>query len=454
MIKTLTDIRSAPRIFSAALLIGYLVVPVSWYYLYGRPVSLRLALLVVLAVAFIYLGWHLGRTVVALYGMAIRVRMTAMTFARITWWAFVAFTVVALATADSIPFLAAIEGADSDSIAYYRELFLKARSGWEVGLVYVNAVLTGALVPYAIALSFVYRDRLRGLYLAYFLVYCVSFVEKLFFMRAALPMLYLYAHYIRSFIRPAHIVAGLLALLVLNTFLAGAGTDAPLSQADFDTPEYVPTGPVDHILWRSIAVPVFTAEDALSVFQAEFDDQYLMGSTSTFLAELLGRPRVDFERLVFAHQWGQNYTGTGSANSVFVTEAYVNWGYPGVCAVALAIGLLLRLMAASRDPAFRALWLVFCANLYVAGFVGTMLSNGFLVLFAIAVFVRFREPVAARETRPAAVQAEPKNLSYQVASTSIRTLPEMEPPRPRARWRERRRSAIGRRRRLRRSAAT
>ncbi|HEV2990119.1 MAG TPA: O-antigen polysaccharide polymerase Wzy, partial [Candidatus Angelobacter sp.] len=123
----------------------------------------------------------------------------------------------------------------------------------------------------------------------------------------------------------------------------------------------------------------------------------LMGATSTLLAHVSGRERVLFERSVFAAQWGQNETGTGSANSVYITEAYVNFGYAGVVIFSLMIGSILRLFAKSRDPAFQSLWILFCLNIYFAGLIGTLFSNGFVLLLFFSVFIKLR---AAALTRP------------------------------------------------------
>lgn len=153
---------------------------------------------------------------------------------------------------------------------------------------------------------------------------------------------------------------------------------------------YQPSGTVDHLAWRILSVPLFTAKDALKVFDVRFDSVPLMGATSSFLAKLFGQERVAYERIVFAEQWGQNQTGTGSANSVYVTEAFVNFGWIGVVVFSLLIGQMFRWMSISSDVAFQSLWPVFASGLYVAGFIGLMLSNGFVVIFLMALFVKWK----------------------------------------------------------------
>jgi hypothetical protein len=133
-----------------------------------------------------------------------------------------------------------------------------------------------------------------------------------------------------------------------------------------------------------------TAADAIRVLQEQFSGQPLWGATSSFVASLFGMERIEFERLVFAAQWGQNATGTGSSNSVYITEAFINFGWSGVVIFSFLIGLMMRMFAVSRDEAFRALWPLFAFGVYTSGLIGLLLSNGFVLLFAIALFTRIR----------------------------------------------------------------
>ena len=81
---------------------------------------------------------------------------------------------------------------------------------------------------------------------------------------------------------------------------------------------------------------------------------------------------------------------TGSSNSVYFTEAFVNFGWIGLLVFGYVVGLLMRLFAMSRDEAFRALWPLFALGIYTSGLIGLLLSNGFVLLFALALFVKFR----------------------------------------------------------------
>jgi len=327
-------------------------------------------------------------------------------FQLVIWGAFLAFVAVACVTADRIPFVAALQGVDAETLAVLRERFLKAREGWQASLPYVNSLLAGALVPYSLMLMMTWRHRLRWVLFAAFLVYCLSFVEKAFFLKAAIPLAYMVIQSrVRSSIRPLFVLGGALSLLLLVTVVSGVAERSESSgdEAFFST-AFTAQGPIAFLVWRALAVPVVTAGDALRVFAQEYDGQPLLGASSGLLAGALGRERVDVERVVFAAQFGQTETETGSANSVYLTEAYLNFGYPGVVAFSVLVGLLLRLLARSRDEALRSLWMLFCFGIFVAPLTGTLFSNGFLLVMAVSIFtqigVRRVASVGSRHSGP------------------------------------------------------
>ncbi len=145
---------------------------------------------------------------------------------------------------------------------------------------------------------------------------------------------------------------------------AGSGSLEEVSGDPFFSVSYAPQGGLQHLIWRSVAIPLVTAADAIRVLQEQFSGQPLWGATSSFVASLFGMERIEFERLVFAAQWGQNETGTGSSNSVYITEAFINFGWSGVVIFSFLIGLMMRMFAVSRDEAFRALWPLFAFGVY------------------------------------------------------------------------------------------
>jgi hypothetical protein len=379
-------------VFAAALMFGYALIPLLFYAQTGSDTSyVELAMLAVLAAAAICLGFQGRNTPAPAVG---RLEFSLGTFTAIVWIPFLLTAALIVATAPAVPLLTALRGGSPDLIALQREEFLKSRAGIAGIFVYLNALFTGALVPYSIALMFVHKYRWRWLLTGLFLLYSVSFVEKAFFFRIALPLLYLFGTgMVKSNFGPKTTLGAAAVILLFVTTVSGSGAgDAVGTSADFFSANYAPSSPLIHIIWRSLAVPVITAADALRVFETYLGGQPLHGATSSFVASIFGLKRVLFERIVFEVQWGQNETGTGSSNSVYITEAFVNFGWIGVVIFSIFIGRSLKWFARSRDEAFRSIWPLYVMGLYSAGLFGQLLSNGFILLLALGLFVSIRAP--------------------------------------------------------------
>jgi len=388
-----TDARNGVAFFNVALSLGYLITPVLVIWLGGGgEYYSKIIWICASAIFFVWLGSRLEFLDRVIRGQNLRLNSSIRLVIISVWLFFFLFVIVAWVTAEGIPLLVALSGADADTVAILREKFLKAREGWQSSFVYINAILTGALVPYSIALMFVSKHRLRWVCLGFFLLFSVSFVEKAFFLKALLPVLILVAQQdVRLPLSPSSIAFLILLVLGFVTFLSGAGTQELASEADFFSAQYQPQGAVSHLIWRGLAIPLVTAADSIRVFTENFDDHFLWGRTSGLIAMIVGSERVEFERLVFSAQWGQNETGTGSANSVYFVEAYVNWGWIGVALSSLFAGIAFRFFAKSPDPAFRALWPLWAFGLYTSGLIGMLLSNGFVLLFGVCAFVRLKD---------------------------------------------------------------
>ena len=392
-----TKPQHAALIFGLAILLVYCAVPLVLSLSgYPDPAYRTLAAMVAVGVLVMWATYGVGK-IATLSVPTINVDQNL--FLIIVIGIFVAFAVLSWATAEQIPLVAALQGADPDTVAALRESFLKARSGWQSSFVYVNAILSGALLPYCIALLFIRDSRYKWWVFAFFMFYSISFVEKAFFLKAVIPLFYLLCQGIfRSRLQPSMIAAGSVLLLFAFVALSRVGAGWNVGGGDFWAPTYQPSTALDQLAWRTFAVPMFSAVDSIKLWETSFHYP-LGGATSSIVSSLVGLDRIEFERLVFAFEWGQNEAGTGSTNAVYVIEAFVNFGWAGVCAFSAVVGLMFRMFADSEDEAFRALWLIFAFNLFAAGLIGLVFSNGFLFIFLIAIFTRMgrvRAPGAAR----------------------------------------------------------
>jgi hypothetical protein len=387
-LRSLFNPLASARVLAGAILLGYCFLPLWFYYSTGIDDAFdQLAAIAGVASVVILVGFHLtlrggspGR----------RISFSLETLVLTVWLPFIASSLVIIATAPAIPLISALKGASPDLLALQREEFLKARGGIASILVYINALFTGALVPYTIALMFVHNMRRRWPAAMFFLLYAISFLEKAFFFKLAIPLVYLLVTgVVRSRLGPKSALAAALGVLLFLSAAAGVGSDTSESEGDFFSTNYAPHGVVGHLVWRSVAIPMITAADAIRVFQDFFGGHAFHGATSSLFARTLGLPRIEFERILFEQQYGQNETGTGSANSVFVTEAFINFGWLGVVLFGLVAGITLRSFANSRDEAFRSIWPLYCMGLYTSGLIGLLFSNGFILVFVITRLLEF-----------------------------------------------------------------
>lgn len=378
-------------VFAATILLGYAIIPLAFYFETGvNNGYIELASIAAVAVAGILIGFVGSNAETSSVG---KIEMSMETFTALIWIPFFISAILIIATAPAIPLVTAIRGGSADLIALQREEFLKSREGAAAAFVYINAFFTGALIPYSISLMFVNNFRWRWILTFLFILYSISFVEKAFFLKIMLPLLYLFGTgKVKTKFGPNTTIAAAAAILLFVTTVSGSGSDivATNSSTDFFSSHYAPSSPLMHIIWRSIAVPVFTAADSLRVFYLYFHGNQFNGATSSFFAAIFGIPRIAFERIVFEFQWGQNETGTGSSNAVYIVEAFVNFGWYGVALFSAFVGRSLKWFARSRDEAFRAIWPLYVLGLYSAGLIGQLLSNGFLIIIMIGLFVHVR----------------------------------------------------------------
>ena len=155
----------------------------------------------------------------------------------------------------------------------------------------------------------------------------------------------------------------------------------------FFSATYIPPDTISYLIWRSVGVPVFTATDTLLVHRELFSGQPLMGATSSLISALFGIERINLERFVFEHQFG-SWNEIANANAVFITDAFVNFGWIGVILFSMIVGQVFRWFRLSKDIAFRAQWINFAFMIFSASLIGTLLSNWWIFMFFNAFLLR------------------------------------------------------------------
>lgn len=322
-----------------------------------------------------------------------RVVVNSTVFNYIVWMFFLTFAAYTFYTAPSIPLYSALQGANADDLSQQRGDFFKGRTGLESILLYLSTIFTTVLIPYSLVLMYRDNNKYRHLFFFMSFVFCISFLQKALFLNIFLPVLVCFAITGRLSIRMfLACLLGIPFILVIAVFLSlgDASTamrteDVPL--AYYFSAKYLPLGGLDYLFWRIFAVPLFTATDTLLVHSQIFKGDFLMGATSTLLSLVSGMDRVNIERFVFQHQFG-SWNEIANANAVFITDAYVNFGWVGVFCFSFFVGQVFRWFRLSNDIAFKSLWPVFALTLYSASLIGMLLSNGFLYILFHALFIR------------------------------------------------------------------
>lgn len=404
----LTSTRAAVFLFVLAISLVYMWLPLFVNFaLLPSEYFLKLAFMTFFAIVSVLVGYSVPLFDSRFRPQAVRVRVPPNTVHFFVWFVFILFLFITLYTAPAIPILSAISGADTDELSVQRGAFLKGREGAEVALIYVSTIFVSAFLPYSLARMFIDKHKYRYLFLLIFFGYSVSFLQKALFLNALLPLFYIASQRKKiSLVTAAIIVVACAGVLYVVTLLAMGATDGPsavtqsggLSAPEFYSSKYLPSGPLDHLVWRIVAVPMFTAADTLVVLKQQFDDLPLLGATSTFFSALFSLDRVYLEKLVFEYEWGWN--DTANSNAVFFTEGFANFGWFGVWVYSFFVGQTFRWFRKSEDDAFKALWLIYFLGLFTGGLIGTLLSNGYLLMF----FANFFLIVRNKSHRPTQAQ--------------------------------------------------
>lgn len=397
--ERLLDSSNGLALFCLAIGIVYCLVPlISYLALPVGEAFAQLAAISLCAVSAMLLGGKIRLLDYRFRQQAPRLFISSRTFVTITWGLFALFIIVTFSTAPSIPFVSALQGASATELSQERGDFLKGREGAGIALLYISTFLTNTLVPYSIVLLYAGGSKWRHIAALAFFLFCLSFMQKALFLNLVLPMV-AYLAMSRQLSNKMFVgfSIGSIVLLIAVTFLSLGGNDGVetgFEPSNYLSAQYSPSGALDYFFWRTIAVPVFTATDTLFVYADTFLSSPLLGATSGVVSLIFGIERINIERFVFEYQFG-SWNEIANSNSVFVVDAYVNFGWLGVIIFGLFVGQLFRWFRLSHDIAFRSLWLSFSFLLFTGSLIGTLLSNGFLLFFLLGLMVKV--PVRARD---------------------------------------------------------
>lgn len=324
------------------------------------------------------------------------VRMSNLVF--FIYFIYIVYVVV---TAPGIPLLLSLKGASSADLSYFRELFFKARTGFDSILVYLNAIFTVAILPFLIASLYIIKYKHRHLYLIFFVFTLLLSMEKSLIARALLPLLVLVINgYVTDkyvTLKRILIISGFGLFVITFLSLGNLANDetkllSEIVELDPNAAKYFvvnnPDSIAQFILNRIFWIPYITAIDWLSFYNEVLHREYVMGASSSMIAGIFGMERVNLERLVFEFEWGQNESGTGSANTVYFIDVFLNFGWLGVIISNAILAFIIRFFEFCDNNAAKASFFVYAYFIATSTLIGVMFSSGLLLFMVLILFVK------------------------------------------------------------------
>ena len=271
----------------------------------------------------------------------------------------------------------------------------KGRQGLEILLLYFSAIFTYVFLPLAILVSFKFELRFRWFFLLLSLLFCVSTLQKALLLNLLIPIFVYFIYSEKIKVKHAIIILAFLFAYFIGMIVFtghGESNHAIYNSFDFKTffsSGFSPNGGVEYFLWRIIAVPVYTAVDTLYVFENYLKGEYLFGGTSSMFSFLLGVPKVELEKIVFAYQFG-NYSQLANANATFSVALFVDFSYIGVIVFSTLLGGGFRLFERSDDLIMISVGYLMAFKVLNAPLIGLFFSSGFLYFLFHVIFLRVK----------------------------------------------------------------
>lgn len=314
----------------------------------------------------------------------VRKRYIFISRRKFNWFIYSIYLIIVLiifgTSSGQIPILASLNGADSSSLVSMREAFLKERTGFGSWLSYIITLVDTTFLPFVIIGAFKNKLRGRKLFLATYLLYSISFLQKGYFLKIAIPVFIYF--YFRAKNKKTYLLysATVLFALIFGMFsLSKMDAVEVYRDEPFFSIYHIPQTMLDSVIWRMIGVPVITAYDGFELFFNDFHPNYFHGATSSLLASIFGLERVNFERLLYQNQFGGSETG--NANQYYLVEAFVNFGIFGVILFSFIVGKFAKDLIKSKDLGTICIVPLFFYAIFNAGLIANFLSNGFLFFY-------------------------------------------------------------------------
>lgn len=379
-----------------------------------------LALIVFLFLAFYYISFYFAKRIFSQYSInpsATILSPSMLVVLFLVVGAFLAFT------ASEIALFSSIQGASGDILFDARAAFTKGRSGLELGMVYLYAMLLKGGLPIAILWLFHVKNKYRWILLALVLFILLLSLEKSLTAMLIVPIA-IYYFFVNDRKRFFGFVALGMIFLVLASVLSKASdlgianfgvTKNVLFESEYkeincdvisdfnvnesSAPCYKSRFPIryasldkndeyrfligsdgfGYFLNRVIWIPFVTSYDSLKYWYDVHGGVNLLGATSLPLAFIFELPYVNIEQAVFISQFGGEDDSPGRANTFFAVDSYINFGFLGVVISSMFCGFLFGWLSRCSQPVVAAAAMVTSYSLASNSLMPMIWSGGILV---------------------------------------------------------------------------
>lgn len=335
---------------------------------------------------------------------------------------------VASLTTEHTPLGAALLGGSDLDIARARAEFLANRRGPEALLRYSALILGKSVMPFIVLYLFYRESRWR--YFGLFALLCALLVglEKSAAIFAFLPILLFFVIRKSWVLLLAHTLA-LIFCITFWTFLAigalakdresiykysisaseqvvkksgwpafsSGGTsddqyrmnliftfinehDAPLLKLINEIPRL--SFMINRIAW----IPYITAYDWLRFHDQVLKGQPTYGQQIGGLAWLLDKPKLPLEQMVYDFQLGPPEAGSGAANTIFLADAKLAFGWTGVVIYCVIFAFLSAIIFSSASEVVKIASVTCFYTVALSPLTATFLSGGLFFILFMALF--------------------------------------------------------------------
>lgn len=337
-------------------------------------------------------------------------------------------TFYAIITAEAVPLIVALSGGAEMDIANARANFLSSREGFESVIRYVSFVASRAVVPMVVLYLFFWKSVFRFYFLcAVIFIYSLT-LEKVVPVFAMLPLLIFYAFNRRIFscISVVFFMVGLVFVLSWVSYGGVHGHHAPEGaknesfSSSLKFPESViikgPVGNperlylkcvvprmllankrsdcfestyvlglvlIDRVFW----VPYITAYDWLVFQDVGLGGRLTMGRSVSFVHYLFGEPKMQLEKIIYAYQRGASPGGAGTANTLFLVDAKLAFGWPGVVVYSFVLACCAAIIFSSSNVVLKFSSINSFLVAIVSPLTATLLSGGLAIFVILALLL-------------------------------------------------------------------